>query len=102
MRYNPYLDGQGKEPRMTSAVATVTSKGQVTIPKSVRDALGIAEHSTILFVVEDGMLKVVPVGRRTLAELAGALPATRPWPGMAVARDEVRRERESLRGDGEA
>lgn len=85
---------------MPSAVATVTAKGQVTIPKPVRDALGIAEHSKILFVLEDGVLKVVPLGRRTLAELAGALPATRPWPGMEAVRDEVRRERETARRSG--
>ncbi|MCC7020807.1 MAG: AbrB/MazE/SpoVT family DNA-binding domain-containing protein [Ardenticatenales bacterium] len=87
---------------MTSAIATVTAKGQVTIPKPVRDALGITEHSKILFVLEDGVLKVVPIGRRSLSELAGALPATRPWPGMAIVRDEVRREREAARGGGES
>lgn len=85
---------------MTSAVATVTAKGQVTIPKTVRDALGIEEHSKILFILEDGTLKVVPVGRRTLSELAGALRATRPWPGMDAARDEVRRQRATARGSG--
>lgn len=85
---------------MTSAVATVTAKGQVTIPKPVRDALGLAEHSKILFILEDGMLKIVPIGRRTLSELAGALPATRPWPGMEAVRDEVRREREATRRAG--
>jgi antitoxin PrlF len=34
------------------AVATVTSKGQVTVPKAVRDALGVAEGDQIVFRVE--------------------------------------------------
>jgi antitoxin PrlF len=32
--------------------ATVTSKGQVTIPKAVRDALGIHEGDEVIFRVE--------------------------------------------------
>ena len=32
--------------------ATVTSKGQVTIPKPVRDALGIQEGDEVIFRVE--------------------------------------------------
>lgn len=34
------------------AAAKVTSKGQVTVPKAVRDALGIREGDEILFRVE--------------------------------------------------
>lgn len=32
--------------------AKITSKGQVTVPKAVRDALGLAEGDTIVFRVE--------------------------------------------------
>lgn len=34
--------------------ATMTSKGQVTVPKEVRDRLGIQQGDKIEFVVEDG------------------------------------------------
>ncbi len=34
-------------------IATVTSKGQVTIPKEVRDALSIHQGDRLEFVVED-------------------------------------------------
>jgi AbrB family looped-hinge helix DNA binding protein len=35
--------------------ARVTSKGQVTIPKNVRDAMKLNEGSTIVFTSEDGV-----------------------------------------------
>jgi len=34
------------------AAAKITSKGQVTVPKSVRDALGIKEGDEVVFRVE--------------------------------------------------
>lgn len=34
------------------AAARVTSKGQVTVPKAVRDALGISEGDEIIFRVD--------------------------------------------------
>lgn len=35
-----------------------TSKGQTTIPKPVRDALGIKDGTQLRWVLEDGVLKV--------------------------------------------
>ena len=41
--------------------ATITSKGQVTIPKAIRDRLGLHEGTTVEFVVEtDGTINVRP------------------------------------------
>lgn len=39
--------------------ARVMAKGQVTIPKDVRAALGIAPGDSVTFVVEDGKVTVV-------------------------------------------
>ena len=36
-------------------MATVTSKGQITLPKHVRDALGITSGSEVEFEVRDGV-----------------------------------------------
>lgn len=45
---------------MTSA--TVTSKGQVTIPKEIRDYLKLDTGSKVDFVIElDGQVKVIPL-----------------------------------------
>lgn len=50
---------------------TVTTKGQVTIPKEVRDLLGIKPGSAVSFeVAEDGRVVLSKVGRRG--------PTTRP------------------------
>jgi len=37
----------------------VTTKGQVTIPRGVREALGIAPESEIEFIEEDGKFYIV-------------------------------------------
>lgn len=42
-------------------MATVTSKGQVTIPKKVRDALRIVAGDRVTFVIrEDGIVEMRP------------------------------------------
>ncbi len=38
--------------------AKITSKGQITIPKEVREALGAKEGDELVFEVEDGGAKV--------------------------------------------
>ena len=42
--------------------ATVTSKGQITIPKRVRDALHVKPGDRVDFVIEDGGRVVVRSG----------------------------------------
>ncbi len=77
---------------MDSDIATVTTKGQVTIPKAIRRALDIQERDNLLFRIEEGRLIVTPLPRRPLDELYAVLPATRPYPGMEAIREEVRAE----------
>ena len=44
--------------------ATLTSKGQITIPKEVRDALGVGTGDRVEFVAEEkGVYKVVAATR---------------------------------------
>lgn len=50
------------------ATATITSKGQVTIPASVRAALGLETGSRVEFVeVENGKYAIVPATSSVLA-----------------------------------
>jgi len=77
---------------MTTNITTVTAKGQVTIPKAIREALGITAGDQLLFAVDGDRAVVTPLPRRPLDELYGALPATRPYSGQEAIREEVRRE----------
>ena len=51
--------------------AKVTSKGQVTVPKAVRDALGIVEGDDIVFRVEGN--RAVLARTTAFLELAGTI-----------------------------
>lgn len=53
--------------------ATLTSKGQVTIPKPVRDALGLATGDRVEFAIGPGGEVRLEVPRRQVSDLAGLL-----------------------------
>jgi AbrB family looped-hinge helix DNA binding protein len=56
-----------------TVTATLTSKGQVTIPKEIREALGVDAGDRVDFTLEaDGSVRM-EVRRRDLASLAGLL-----------------------------
>jgi AbrB family looped-hinge helix DNA binding protein len=75
------------------AVARVTSKGQVTVPKAVRDALGIKEGDDLVFRVQ-GNLALVARTPHFLG-LAGTLGA--PAVKRNVAWGEVIRRTRAIR-----
>ena len=56
---------------------TVSSKGQITIPQTIRNHMGIHPGAKVDLVIEDGktVLKVMRPNRRSFAEWAGAFPA---------------------------
>jgi AbrB family looped-hinge helix DNA binding protein len=54
------------------SIARLTSKGQVTIPKSVRDTLGLCEGDSLLFRVDGG--RAVIAKTPDPLELAGSVP----------------------------
>ena len=51
--------------------STITSKGQTTLPKSVREALGVRPGDRVRYVVSGDEVRIMPV--RPLARLFGAL-----------------------------
>ncbi|GIU93011.1 MAG: hypothetical protein KatS3mg011_1917 [Acidimicrobiia bacterium] len=75
--------------------AKVTSKGQITIPKEIRDALGITEGDQIVFRVEQhrAVLAKIP----NLLDLAGAVEV--PAAKRGVAWGEVRRSTRQIRAE---
>ncbi len=54
------------------ATATLTSKGQTTIPKEIRDHLNLKPGDKISFKIEDGRV-VLRAKNRSVLELAGIL-----------------------------
>jgi antitoxin PrlF len=75
------------------ALARVTTKGQVTIPATIRKALDIEEGDQLVFeLVEGEEARVRVVKHRSLMDLYGALPATRPFPGKKAMREEIGEE----------
>jgi len=76
--------------------ARVSSKGQVTVPKAVRDALGIGEGDTVVFRVEGS--RAVLARTPDFLSLAGSIkvPASR----RNAAWDDVVRKTRAARADG--
>lgn len=70
--------------------ATVTSKGQLTVPKDVRDKLGLRSGDRVVFELEGDSARLKVERRKSLSELKGSLPATRDYPGKEVEREAAR------------
>jgi AbrB family looped-hinge helix DNA binding protein len=77
------------------ATAKITSKGQITLPKAVRTALGVREGDTLIFRI-DGHRAVV-ARTRDLLDLAGVVSV--PVELRGVPWTEVRRRAWQARGE---
>jgi AbrB family looped-hinge helix DNA binding protein len=78
--------------------ATMTTKGQVTIPKEVREHLGVETGDRLSFVVqEDGTVIVQPITRH-VRELGGLLqrPGQRPVSANEMDEGIARRMQEKF------
>lgn len=58
---------------MTTTDATLTSKGQTTIPKEIRDSLGMKSGDRMTFTLMPDATVVMRVKSKSITELAGAL-----------------------------
>ena len=73
--------------------AKLSSKGQLTIPKPVRDALGLTEGDEVVFRVEGS--RAVIARTPSLLDLAGTV--TVPAGKRGLPWDDVRRQTRSTR-----
>jgi len=78
----------------------VGRRGQLTIPKPVRQALGVAEGDHVAFVERAGEIVLRPV-RLSLRDLRGSVPVDGPQNPESV-REEVRAARAARLAPGEA
>jgi AbrB family looped-hinge helix DNA binding protein len=66
-------------------IATLTTKGQVTLPKELRDALGLQPGDKLDFVLhDDHLLEVIPM-KQPARKLRGLLPK----PARAVSVEQM-------------
>lgn len=68
------------------AFTTMTSKGQLTIPKDVREQLGLLPGTRFFVTVRDGEVVAIPKNKK-LADLAGMLG--RPPGGKSLTIEEI-------------
>ena len=71
---------------MQTQLATVTQKGQVTIPKKMRDKLKISTNSRVLIDVSNGSVRIRRSGP-TIFDLAGKFKIPKGMPGILEARE---------------
>lgn len=79
--------------------STISSKGQITVPREIRNRLGLKEGDRVEFVVEDDRTTIRPARafENPFVKYVGALPAfagvheVNAW--VHTLRDEVTRKR---------
>jgi antitoxin PrlF len=70
----PYYNESGKECEGTmNTDATLTSKGQMTIPKAIRDSLGMKAGDRMTFTLMPDGLVVLRVKNKRVSDLGGIL-----------------------------
>ena len=68
----------------------LTSRGQTTIPKHIRERLGLEAGDRVLFLVKDGEVVLQPVNQG-LRDLRGSVKPQRKPEDFDEVRREVRR-----------
>lgn len=72
-------------------ISTVTSKGQTTIPKEIRDRLGLKAGAKVKFFMDmDGRVELVRV--RPISELRGILKSPHKRPASLKEMDDATAE----------
>lgn len=73
--------------------AKLTSKGQITIPVTVRHKLNLQPGDELLFEFDrDDEVKLRTLKHKRLTELYASLPVKRPFPNKEQVREEVAAE----------
>lgn len=73
------------------SIATITSKGQITVPKEIRDALGVRPGDRLAFRARDDGSVVVEAETVDLLSLRGVLKARRKGISVEAMNEAIRR-----------
>ncbi len=71
------------------SASTITRKGQVTIPKAIRDRLGVREGEKVLFVMR-GNEVVLKIMHGTILDLKGSVKASHRSEDFEAVRRSVK------------
>lgn len=80
-------------------LAKITSKGQITIPVSIRSKLGVKKGDKVLFIEEDGRIYILNSSMEALREAQAAFSGEADGAGLKSEEDvvalinELRREK---------
>lgn len=77
---------------MREIPATISSKGQITLPVAVRRLLGVGPKDRVVFAVEDDQIRLVPA-RYTLESALGSVAPISADDDFEQQINEAREER---------
>ena len=73
--------------------AKISSKGQVTIPKPIRERLKVENEGGILFIIEDNEVKLKGVPGSSARDLSGSLKKyVRDYVPLETIREKIKGE----------
>ena len=67
-------------------MGTVSSRGQICVPNNIREIMGLAEGSKVLFVLQDDALLMKKVTLQTFAQITKPLKEAARKAGMKESR----------------
>ena len=59
------------------SISVLTSKGQTTIPKDVRDALNLKPHDKLIYIIEKNRVIMMP-SKGDILDLKGSVKENKP------------------------
>ncbi len=75
------------------STTTITTKGQITIPKDIRQGLALQTGDQVIFVLEGNKAIMYPSHQRSLMQLRGALLAAQNYTDHQTVREIIAQER---------
>ncbi len=69
--------------------ATMSTKGQITVPKNIRKALSLREGSEVVFTVTNDVIIAKPLQKKSFLDYAGTLKSKNKFRDFHKIREET-------------